>query len=159
MSRVLVVAMLACLAAVPVTQAESSVTLRVTAHDGGSESWFEVEGYSGRNPELHVDPGASVTIILDNNGSNPHGFTVGVLGGVKCCVAPGATGTGQFIAPVSDTALTYNCPIHDLMRGTIVVGAGSDKGTPLPVWILPVALALALTIRKPFGARLRRQGQ
>lgn len=127
----------------------------VTAHDDGLAFWFEVDGLPGRNPTIPVDPGATVTIHLRNNGTVRHDFWAHPLGGVPCCLEPGATGNGTFIAPMSDTGIPYHCTLHKGagMAGRFTVGAGVDTKTPLPAWAAfgGVALAALLRFRKPFA--------
>ncbi len=133
----------------------------MTASDAGGRYWFEVEGLSGRDPDVHIEPGARVTIHLFNNGTSPHNFWVSALGGVPCCVAPGERGEGSFIAPTADTNVAYVCQPHEAMgmKGTFVVGEGADQTTPAPFLLAPLAVALALSLRKPFGKDPRRRDQ
>lgn len=132
--------------------------LFVTAHDDGIAFWFEVRGLEGRNPDIRVAPGTQVTIHLTNNGTVAHNFVAAALGGVACCVAPGATTDGSFIAPTADTNVAYFCEPHrDAgMAGRFIVGAGAGRDTPLPTLLVAVALGLALSLRKRFGAPLCR---
>ncbi len=131
----------------------------VTAHDASGASWFEVRGLPGRNPDIAISPGALVTIHFTNNGTMPHNFFATALGGIPCCLDPGTNATGSFIAPTADTNVAYTCQPHaTVMRGRFVVGEGADVGTPLPGYLIALALAVAvLSVRKRFGNGPRRQ--
>jgi len=106
-----------------------------------------------------VEPGETVAIHLHNLGMVQHNFVAAALGGVPCCVLPGGWGNGTFILPTQDTNVAYRCELHQDkgMAGRIVVGAGAGRDTPVPAWTLIAGLAVALTVRKAFGANPRRR--
>lgn len=127
----------------------------VSAHDDGTEFWFEVQGFAGRNPDIRVPPGAEVRIHFRNNGTVAHDFWVTALGGIQCCVAPNGTAQATVHMPMQDTAVAYLCDPHEAtgMRGRFVVGAGPDTKTPWPLVAGLLALLVVAGLRKRFVGR------
>lgn len=105
---------LTLLAATP-AQAQQAQTLRITAHDDGSNYFFTVQGLERENPTIRLRPGSSVTVEFHNAGPNQtHNVHFG--GGIDEATAvlpPGENETLRFTVPQDAPAdAEYWCDPH-----------------------------------------------
>jgi plastocyanin len=77
---------------------------------------------------IKAEPGAKVTIELENEGDNPHTFTLDD-GSVDQQVEPGAKETVTITVP-DDGSLRFSCDFHGSMgmQGAFYTGTGSSGG-------------------------------
>ena len=113
----------------------SARELVFTAHDDGTASWFEVEGYAGRNPVLAVEPGENITIRFVNEGNRPHNLAFGppVSRAMPCCYPAGGNATSHLVVPEGAAGRAqYLCQLHDIhgMRGYLELPGPPDAPTP-----------------------------
>jgi plastocyanin len=77
---------------------------------------------------IKAEPGAKVTVELENEGDNPHTFTLDD-GSVDQQVEPGAKETVTITVP-EDGSLRFSCDFHGSMgmQGAFYTGTGSSGG-------------------------------
>lgn len=127
----------------PGAAAAPGSSLVVTAHDDGGTFWFTVEGQSGRNPPIQLEPGQRVDIVLKNEGTVGHNLLLPQLGlEIPCCVSPGERTSTTWTVPAEedlpDGELTYVCEPHRHL------GMGGQLDLPRPTPMPPMSTVLVL---------------
>jgi plastocyanin len=136
--------------------APTPVDLHVTAHDDGGQFWFEVDGHPGRNPDLHLQPGTTVVVAFENQGTVAHNFCFDAP--VSRCNVPypdgipvGGSDTSSFDIPAGTASLGYYCLPHEGlgMKG-VAFGDSATKQKPSPAifGIVSVAAMIVLAARR-----------
>ncbi|HVL47695.1 MAG TPA: PGF-CTERM sorting domain-containing protein [Candidatus Thermoplasmatota archaeon] len=109
-------------------------TLRVTAHDEGTEYWFEIEGMPGRNPTMMLEPGKNYTVMFHNNGSQMNNLKIGAPLNVSSpMVAAGKNATMNVTVPMNATGTGqyWSDPFRLMgMEGMVQYGAMNQTGDP-----------------------------
>lgn len=103
----------------PTSGAPSGETIEATiGTDTGAELKFDPA-------ELTVRAGVEVQVTFENRGSVPHNLTfeAPIDVATETVVAPGASETVQFTAPVAGE-YAFVCTLHPGMDGTLAVEAG-----------------------------------
>ena len=138
---------------------QATKELRITAHDEGPPDmqgerafWFEVDGLEGRNPEMVLQPGEVVHVVLVNRGSVAHNILFGGPIQEQTPLAePNATAELDFTVAANATGgATYLCVPHQVvgMRGALGIGGPvpPEAGGVPPLrrqYLVPGAPALA----------------
>lgn len=96
------------------------------AAGGGQTTTVVAQDFSFETSSLEFEPGADVTVTLDNQGEVEHTFSIEELD-VEAEAAGGETAEATFAMPESGS-LEFFCEYHpDQMTGTIsVIGAGGE---------------------------------
>lgn len=108
------------------------LSIVLTGHGEGGAFFFQMEGASGRNPTITVQPGQEVTVTLRTVSGAIHNFCTDATGEKKCLplTGEGEENTLTFTAPSEPGSFQYWCDPHKSsgMKGTLKVGAagGSD---------------------------------
>lgn len=95
---------------------------------GGQEQSFTVQAFDNyfEPTSLQFEPGADVSLSLENSGSVSHSITIPDLD-FEAEAQSGDTIDNSFVAPDEPGSLDFYCKFHpDEMKGTISIG-GADQ--------------------------------